>query len=81
MSCYSTYLKIKNGSLHGRRHFWSKWVEIYPEDIKNVNECGFWGSYIKIWTTKGVFVVGAFSTQYIGVTDFLKANTSGLHRR
>jgi len=76
MYCYSTYLKIKGGSLYGRRHFWSKWIEIFPEDIQSVKEYGFFDSYIKIWTTKGDFFVGAFSRQYIGVTEFLKTNTS-----
>ena len=76
MYCYSAYSKINSGKLYGRKHFWSKWIEIFPEDIRNVKEYGFFNPYIKIWTTKGNFFVGVFSKQYFGVTEFLKTMTS-----
>lgn len=73
---YSTYLKVCGDQLYGRRHFWSRWQPIIPSDIKKVREYGVFGSYIKIWTSRGTFFVGIFTKQYFPVTEFLRKKTT-----
>jgi len=75
MYCYSAYLRVEGNALYGRKHFWSKWVRILPSDIEMVKKYTIPGPYIKIFTTKGSFFVGAFTEHYASVKSFLQTHT------
>lgn len=75
MYCYSKCLKVVDNTLYGREHFWSDWVKISPEDIVQAKEFGPIDPYIRVWTYKGTFFVGALRRQYGPVTMFLKEHT------
>ena len=75
MDNFRKNLKIEDGKLYGKRLF-RDWVLIDPKDIEDVHEYGGNNPFIKVWSLKGSFIIGAMRKEYDNVTEWLRQNTS-----
>ena len=64
-------LKIEDGVLYGKR-FLRPWVLIAPSDVTDVR---VYLSFLKVWSTKGNFVLGSATQAFDEVAAYLRDNT------
>ena len=75
MDIFRRGLKIEGGALYGKR-FLRPWVPIDAEDIRGVREYCWNNPFIKLWTRKGNFAIGAWAEGYDAVVQYLEDNTA-----
>jgi hypothetical protein len=74
MDLFRRGLKIESGALHGKR-FLRSWARIEPEDITDIRTYCWNNPFLKVWTRKGSFVLGARAKGYEEVGQYIDEHT------